>query len=122
MAEGGAAGDLPGAALGGGPAPPADHRDGGEAGTIRRRLRLLAEADAVAGLSRLPPGSPADRQRGDGGGVQNGAHPAAEAVRDELEGGERPVDRRPAGGATEGGLERGVSVLPGIEGEGRDGD
>ena len=95
---------------------------GGEAGAVPHRLRLLAEADALPGLRRLPPGPPADRQRGDGGGVQDGVHPAAEAVGDDVESGGRPVDRRPAGDPLERGLERGVSILPGIEGDTRNGD
>src|SRR5205823_2941465 len=45
----------------------------------------------------------------------DGVHPAAEAVGDDVESGERPVDRRPAGDPLEWGLERGVSILPGIE-------
>ena len=36
--------------------------------------------------------------------------------------GGRPVDRRPPGDPLERGLERGVSILPGIEGDTRDGD
>src|SRR3954451_22298545 len=115
VVEGGAAGDLPGVALGGGPAAAEDHHVGGQAGTIPQCLRLLAEADALGGLPGLSPGPPADRQRGDGGGVQDGVHPAAEAVGDDVESGERPVDRRPAGDPLEWGLERGVSILPGIE-------
>ena len=122
VVEGEAAGDLPGVALGGGDPAAADHRVGGEAGAVPHGLRLLAEADALAGLPRLPPGSPADRQRGDGGGVQDGVHPAAEAVGDDVESGGRPVDRRPAGDPLERGLERGVSILPGIEGDTRNGD
>src|SRR5262249_9691807 len=43
VAEGEAARDLPGVALGGGAPATADHRGGGEAATIPRRLRLLAE-------------------------------------------------------------------------------
>ena len=82
---------------------------------LRKRMRLLD-------YCRLPPGSPADRQRGDGGGVQDGVHPAAEAVGDDVESGERPVDRRPAGDPLERGLERGVSILPGIEDASRNGD
>src|SRR3954451_1336897 len=115
VVEGGAAGDLPGVALGGGPAAAEDHHVGGQAGTIPQCLRLLAEADALVGLPGLSPGPPADRQRGDGGGVQDGVHPAAEAVGDDVESGERPVDRRPASDPLEWGLERGVSILPGIE-------
>jgi hypothetical protein len=122
MVEGEAAGDLPGVALGGGLAAAADHRIGGQAGAIPHRLRLSAEADALVGLPGLSPGSPADRQRGDGGGVQDGVHPTAEAVGDDVESGERPVDRRPAGDPLERSLERGVSILPGIESDAPNGD
>ena len=122
VVEGEAAGDLPGVALGGGPAPAADHRVGGQAGAIPQCLRLLAEADALVGLPGLSPGPSADRQRGDGGGVQDGVHPAAEAVGDDVESGERPVDRRPSSDPLERGLERGVSILPGIESDTPNGD
>src|SRR6185312_7536192 len=43
VAEGEATGDLSGAALGRGAAPATDHRVGGEAGAVPRRLRLPAE-------------------------------------------------------------------------------
>ena len=73
-------------------------------------------------VSRLPSGSPADRQRGNGSGVQDGVHPAAEAVGDDLEGGRGPTDRQPARDPLEWGVERGVSILPGIERDTADGD
>src|SRR3982751_2943865 len=76
--------DLPGAALGGGDPASAD-RGGREATAVPRGLQLLAEADAVSRLCPLPSGPSANWQRGDGSGVQDGIHPAAETVRDELE-------------------------------------
>ena len=115
VVEGEAAGDLPGVALGGGPPAAADHRVGGQAEQYRTAYAYLRKRMRWSGLPGLSPGPPADRQRGDGGGVQDGVHPAAEAVGDDVESGERPVDRRPSGDPLERGLERGVSILPGIE-------
>ena len=81
-----------------------------------------AEANALVGLPGLSPGPSADRQRGDGGGVQDGVHPAAEAVGDDVESGKWPGDRRPSSDPLERGLERGVSILPGIESDTPNGD
>src|SRR5579875_3356233 len=92
VAQGEATWHLPSVALGGGDSAAAYHRVGGEAGAVPHGLRLLAEVDALPGLLRLPPGPPADRQRGDGGGVQDAVHPAAEAVGDDVGGGGRAMD------------------------------
>jgi hypothetical protein len=93
LAEGEAAGDLSGLALGGGDPTAADHHGAGEAGAVPHRLRLLAQADALPGLSSIPQGSSADRQRGDGSGVQDGVHPADEAVGNDVGPRERSMDR-----------------------------
>jgi hypothetical protein len=54
--------------------------------------------------------------------VQDGVHPAAEAVGDELEEGGRAMDHRPASDPRERDLERGVSILPGLEADDPDRD
>ena len=54
--------------------------------------------------------------------MQDGVHPAAETVGNDLEGGRGPTDRRPASDPLEWGLERGVSILPGVEASTLNGD
>jgi hypothetical protein len=75
VAQDQAAGDLPSPALGG-RHPLATDRGGSETQALPRCLQLLAEADSIAGLLPIPSGSPADRQRGDRSGVQDGVHPS----------------------------------------------
>ena len=121
LAENEAEGDLPGVALGGGN-PAAADRGGCEAEAIPQRLQLLAEADSFSGLLPIPSGSPADRQRGDRSGVQDGVHPTAETVRDDLETGRRSMDRRPARDPIERPLVSGVSSILASEDASRNGD
>ena len=92
-----------------------------EAQAIRQRLQLLAEADSLSGLLPIPSGSPADRQRGDRSGVQDGIYPTAEAVRDDLETGRRSMDRRSACGPIERPLVPGVSSILASEDASRNG-
>ena len=95
LAEKQTKGDSASVALGGGD-PGAEHRGPCKAQAVPHRLQLFAEANPLPGLLPIPSGPPADRQRGDGSGVQDGVHPAAETVRDDMETGGRSVDRRSA--------------------------
>src|SRR5262249_4558129 len=94
----------------------------GEAEAVPGRLPVPEEADAVAGLSGVPPRSSSDRQRGDGSSVQDGVHPADEAVGDDLARGDRAMDLGPPGGGAQWSLERGISGVLAIEDIPPDGD
>src|SRR5436309_13384404 len=121
LAEGEAAGDLPRVALGGGAATAADG-GGGEAGAISRRLQISSEADAVPELLRVSQPPPADRQRGDRGGVQDGVHATAETVGNDLVAGRGPADRGLARAPSERGLGGGVSDILASKDPSRRGD
>src|ERR1039457_1133178 len=91
LAEKQTKGNSPSVALGGGN-PGAEHSGPCEAEAIPHRLQLFAEANSLPGLLPISLGPLADRQRGDRSSVQDGVHPTAETVRDDMETGGRSVD------------------------------
>ena len=93
----------PGVALGGRaaqPLPAAREAAGG----LPPGLQVPASTSAAPALRGVPARRRADRQRGDGGGVQDGVHAAAEAVGDALAEGRCADDPDAAGHPVERGL------------------
>ncbi len=121
LAEKQTKGDSASVALGGGD-PGAEHRGPCKAQAVPHRLQLFAEANPLPGLLPIPSGPPADRQRGDGSGVQDGVHPAAETVRDDMETGGRSVDRRSARHPIERPLASSLPSIPAREDASRNGN
>src|SRR5262249_62131684 len=100
----------------------AGSRGGAKRKTTRGRCQLPAEANPLPGLCPLPPRSPADRQRGDGSGVQDGIHATDEAVGDDLEWGDRAADLGPPVDPLKRSLDGSVSSVLTVEDASRDGD
>jgi hypothetical protein len=92
LAEDEASGDLADLALGGGDPEPSVGV--GSVEGVPGGVRLPAGPHQASGRRELPSEPSADRQRGEGGGVQDGVQPAPEAFGDGVEGGQRIVEHR----------------------------
>ena len=113
VAEVEAACDLPDLALGGGDPEPSDGV--GSVEGVPGGVRLPAGPHQAPGLRELSPEPFADRQRGDGGGVQDGVQPTSEAFGDGVECGGWSADRGPSGHPIERRVVGSASIVLAIE-------
>src|SRR4051794_6324589 len=120
MAEVEAACDRPELALGDGDPEPSDR--GRPDQVVPEGVRLSAGSHPAPGLHGVSPQPSADRQRGDGGGVQDGVQPTAETFGDGLERRGRAADRGPTGHPSERRVVAGASIVLAIEDASRGAD